>query len=365
VSSIRAGIVGCGNISGIYFKNLAKFRRTTVTACADIDIERAKSVGAEHGIPWAGSTDELLKRDDVDVVVNLTIPAAHHSVAKAALEAGKLAYNEKPFSVERKQGQELLDLAKKHHLATGCAPDTFLGSGLQTCRKLIDSGAIGEPVAFNAWMLSHGADGWHPNPAFFYERGAGPLFDMGPYYLTALVFLLGPVDSAVAKARASFKERVLRHGVNKGSTIPVHTPTHIASALQMKSGAIGQLNVSFDVWGGRVPFIEIYGSEGTLSVPDPNGFGGQIQIKRPENKDWEELPLEYRFPENSRGLGVLDLAVAHKDKRPARAGGELAFHVLDVMHTILEAAEQERSLKVASTVERPDPMAIAGSDDDL
>ena len=365
MSLIRAGIVGCGNISGIYFKNLAAFSQTTVTACADLDLDRAKAVGAEHGVPWAGSTDELLARDDVDVVVNLTIPAAHYGVAKAALEAGKLVYNEKPFSVERAQGAELVALAAKRGLATGCAPDTFLGAGLETCRKLIDSGAIGEPIGFNAWMLGHGADGWHPNPAFFYEPGAGPLFDMGPYYLTALVFLLGPVDRAVAMARASFKERVLRHGANKGSTIPVKTPTHIVSALEFESGPIGQVNMSFDVWGAQVPFIEIYGSEGTLSVPDPNSFGGPIKIKRPEAKEWEELPLEFRFEKNSRGLGVLDLAVAHRDRRPARASGDLAFHVLDVMHTILEAAEQERSLCVASTVERPAPMAASGPADDL
>jgi predicted dehydrogenase len=362
---IRAGIVGCGNISGIYFKNLAAFRQTTVTACADLDVERAKAVAAEHNIPWAGTTEELLAHDDVDVVVNLTIPAAHYSVAKAALDAGKLVYNEKPFSVERKQGGELVALAAKQGLATGCAPDTFLGAGLQTCRKLIDSGAIGEPIGFNAWMLGHGADGWHPNPAFFYEPGAGPLFDMGPYYLTALVFLLGPVERAVGMARASFKERVLRHGVNKDATIPVHTPTHIVSALEFKSGALGGVNMSFDVWGAEVPYIEIYGSEATLSVPDPNSFGGPIRIRRPEAKTWVELPIEFRFAQNSRGLGVLDLAVAHRDRRPARAGGDLAYHVLDVMHTILEAAEQERSVKVASTVERPEPMALAGPGDDL
>ncbi|MHB8634913.1 MAG: Gfo/Idh/MocA family protein [Fimbriimonadaceae bacterium] len=365
MSLIRAGIVGCGNISGIYFRNLAAFCQTTVTACADLDVERAKAVGAEHGIAWAGSTEDLLARDDVDVVVNLTIPAAHHSVAKAALEAGKLAYNEKPFSVQRAQGAELVALAAKSNLLTGCAPDTFLGAGLQTCRKLIDSGAIGEPIGFNAWMLGHGADGWHPNPAFFYEPGAGPLFDMGPYYLTALVFLLGPVERAVGMARASFKERVLRHGVNAGSTIPVKTPTHIVSALEFKSGAIGGMNMSFDVWGADVPCIEIYGSEGTLGVPDPNSFCGPIRIKRPEAKTWEEAPLEFRFDQNSRGLGVLDLAVAHRDHRPPRAGGELAFHVLDVMHTILEAAEQERSLKVESSVARPEPMAATGPADDL
>ena len=286
-------------------------------------------------------------------------------MAKAALEAGKLVYNEKPFSVERAQGGELLALAGKRGLATGCAPDTFLGAGLQTCRKLIDSGAIGEPIGFNTWMLGHGADGWHPNPAFFYEPGAGPLFDMGPYYLTALVFLLGPVERAVGMARASFKERVLRHGVNKGSTIPVKTPTNIIGALELESGAIGGVNMSFDVWGAEVPFMEIYGSDATLSVPDPNGYGGKVRIRRPEAKTWEELPLEGRFAENSRGLGVLDLAVAHRDKRPARASGELAYHVLDVMHSILEASAAGKSLKVASTVERPEPMACNGPDDDL
>lgn len=365
MSLIRVGIVGCGNISGIYFKNLAAYRQTTVTACADIDIERAKAIGAANNIAWAGSAEDLLKRDDVDVVVNLTIPAAHYSVAKSALEAGKLVYNEKPFAVERADGAELLALAAKSDLATGCAPDTFLGAGLQTCRKLIDEGAIGEPIGFNAWMLSHGADGWHPNPAFFYERGAGPLFDMGPYYLTALTFLLGPFERAVAMARASFPERTLLHGPNKGSKIPVKTPTHIVSGLQMESGVIGQLNVSFDVWAANVPNIEIYGSDGTLSVPDPNGYGGPIRIRRPGDSAWEELPLEYRFPENSRGLGVLDMAVAYRERRPARASGELAYHVLDTMHTILEAAEQETSLRIKSSVERPAAMAQSGPTDDL
>jgi predicted dehydrogenase len=340
------------------------YRQTTVTACADLYPEKAAEQAAAYGVPWSGTPDELLKRDDVDVVVNLTNPAAHHSVAKAALESGKLAYNEKPFCIERAEGAELVSLAKAKGLAVGCAPDTFLGAGLQTCRKLIDEGAIGQPIGFNGFMLSHGTDGWHPNAGFFYQRGGGPLFDMGPYYLTALVFLLGPIARVMGLASTPFPTRVLRSGAKAGTELPIETPMHIVGALEFASGVNGQLNVSFESWGGDVPNIEIYGSEGTMTVPDPNTFGNPIKIRKPGETCTRDI-FPFRFRNNNRGLGVLDLAVAHRDNRPARASGELAFHVLDVSHAILESSERKASVSATTQPVRPAPMAAEGPEDDL
>lgn len=368
---IRVGIVGCGNISGIYFQNLTGFKHTTVTACADIALDRAAAAANKYDIPWSGSPEDLLKREDVDLVVNLTVPGAHYSVAEAALQAGKLAYNEKPFCVERAEGARLLELANEKGLAVGGAPDTFLGSGIQTCRKLIDSGAIGQPIGFNAFMHSHGPDGWHPNPEFFYKRGGGPLLDMGPYYVTALVFLLGPVERAIGLAKAPFATRTLTVGDRAGTSIPIETPTHIVGALEFAQGAIGQVNVSFESWGAKLPWIEVYGTEGTLSVPDPNTYGGPIwlaeakQSRQGKRAYWREMPLEFRFASNSRGLGPLDLGMAHREGRPARAGGELAFHVLDIMHSILESAETGVSVSPRTRPPRPEPMAQDGPEDDL
>jgi predicted dehydrogenase len=352
VTTTNIGIVGCGAISGAYLKIAKDWPVLHVVACADLDPERAKARAEEFDVPKACSVDELLADDDIDIVVNLTIPKAHHEVAARALEAGKSAYNEKPLAVTREDGKALVDLAKKNQVLIGGAPDTFLGGGIQTCRKLIDDGWIGEPVAAQAFMLGHGHESWHPDPEFYYKAGGGPMFDMGPYYLTALVFLMGPVQRVTGMTRVTFPERTITSAPKYGQTITVDVPTHVAGTMQFANGAIGTITTSFDVWGGQVPFIEIFGTEGSLSVPNPNTFGGPVRVKL-GRKDWAEMPLTHPNEENSRSIGVADMAYALQSGRPHRANGDLTYHVLDLMHAFHDAQNTGAFVDLASTCERP------------
>jgi predicted dehydrogenase len=353
---IGVGIIGCGYISGIYLENLRRFANLAVLACADLIPERAAARAAEFGVPQACDVAELLADPAIDVVVNLTIPHAHAGVALAAVEAGKSVYNEKPLAIARQDARMLLEAAAARGVLVGGAPDTFLGGGLQTCRDLIDRGVIGEPVAVQAAMRCHGHEHWHPDPDFYYQPGGGPLFDMGPYYLTALTALLGPVASVSGMARVSFPRRTIHSEPRKGETIAVEVPTHVACLLEFAAGPVGTLVTSFDVWAGEQSEIEIYGSEGTLGVPDPNIFGGPVRLRRAWTTAWEEVPVERGYTGNSRGLGVADLAAALAAGRPPRAGGEHAYHVLDIMHAVHESAERGERVSIASRVERPAPL---------
>jgi len=349
----KIGIIGCGNISGAYFGGGRMFDILEVAACADLDIARAQAKAAEFGVPRACTPDELLADPAVEIVVNLTIPQAHYSVCRAALEAGKHVYVEKPLSITRAQGQELVMLAAAQGLRLGGAPDTFLGAGLQTCRELIDSGAIGEPVGVSAFMLNRGHESWHPDPEFYYKAGGGPMFDMGPYYLTALVALLGPLRRVTGTARASFPTRTITSQAKHGTEIAVDVPTHIAGVMDFAQGAVGTLVTSFDVAAHALPPIEIYGADGTLAVPDPNSFGGPVRLKRRGGADWEEVPMTRPYAENSRGIGAADLAYALQSGRPHRASGDLALHVLEAMHGFHEASESGAHYMMQSTAQRP------------
>lgn len=347
MTPLRVGIVGCGNISGIYFQNLKAYDETEVVACADLDETRAQQVAEKHGVQ-ARTTEELMSGDDIDLVLNLTVPKAHAEVAIQALQAGKHVYNEKPLTIEREDGRRVLDLAKEKNLRVGCAPDTFLGAGIQTCLELIEQGKIGEPVAAHAFMLCHGHESWHPSPEFYYEHGGGPMLDMGPYYLTALVTLMGPVRRVTGSTRVTFPQRTITSEPKKGKVIEVETPTHIAGIMDFASGAIGEITTSFDVWHSKMPYITIYGSEGTMLVPDPNGFGGEILVRGKASPDWESIPLTKPFAENSRGLGVRDIALAIAENRPHKASGDLAYHVLDVMHAFNDSSEQGSHITITS-----------------
>jgi predicted dehydrogenase len=357
-SRTRIGVIGCGNISPIYLQAGKRFEILEVAACADIDLERAKARAAEFDIPKACSVEELLADPDIDIVVNLTIPKAHGPVGLTVLQAGKSVYNEKPLAALREEAQPLLTTARERGLRVGGAPDTFLGGGLQTCRKLIDDGVIGEPVAATAFMMGHGHESWHPDPEFYYQVGGGPMFDMGPYYLTALINLLGPVRRVTGSTRISFPERTITSQPKYGTKIEVKTPTHIAGVLDFASGAIGTIITSFDVWGHHAPIIEIYGSEGTLSVPDPNTFGGVVRVRKAREQEWVEVPLTHGYTQNSRGLGVADMAYAIRSGRQHRANGELAYHVLDIMHAIHDASREGRHVELTSTCERPAPLPV-------
>ena len=351
-NKVHIGIIGCGNISSAYINGCRLFKLLNITAVADILTEVAQAKAAEHDIPKIYSVAELLADPTIDIIINLTIPAVHAEVSLAIIDAGKHVYSEKPLAISRADGRTILDAARAKGVRVGCAPDTFLGGGLQTSRKLIDDGAIGEPVAATAFMLTHGPEGWHPNPDFFYKEGAGPLFDMGPYYITALVHLLGPVAQVAAMARASFPERL---AAISGDTITVDVPTHVSGSLEMASGAIATMITSFDSWGHHLPRIEIYGSEGSLSVPDPNRFDGTVLIKKADAREWEAVPLTHSG-EVSRGIGVADMAYGLRHGRAQRAAGELAYHVLDVMHTFYDSARLERHVKLKSSCAQPRPL---------
>ena len=353
----KVGIIGVGNISGIYLKSPQVFPILEIVACADIDMERAKAKAEEHQIA-ALTVDQLLTDPAIEIVVNLTIPAAHAQVSLAAIEAGKSVYSEKPLALNTQDGRRLLETAQRRGVRVGCAPDTFLGGGLQTCRKLIDDGWIGEPVAATAFMISHGHGHWHPNLDFYYKPGGGPMFDMGPYYLTALVSMLGPVRRVTGATRATFAERTITSQPKYGQKITVEVPTHVVGVLDFAAGPIATIVTTFDVWSAELPRIEIYGTQGTLSVPDPNTFGGPVRLRRAGSNGWMEIPIPYHYTTNSRGLGVADLAHALHSGRPHRANGELAFHVLEIMEAIHEASNQSRHVNLTSTCSRPAPLPL-------
>ena len=347
----KVAIVGCGNISDIYLQNCAAFG-LEVTACADMDASRAQAKSQKFKIP-ARSVAEVLADPTVEIIVNLTPPAAHAEISRAALNAGKHVYSEKPLATTRADGALLIELAQQKNLRIGCAPDTFLGGGLQTCRQLIDSSVIGEPVAAVAFMTGHGMENWHPNPDFFYQPGAGPMFDVGPYYLTALVNLLGPVRRLTGSTRISFPERLITSQPLAGTKITVNTPTHVAGVLDFVSGPVATVIMSFDVWAANLPRIEIYGSLGSLSVPDPNTFDGPVLVRLAQDTDWRDVPLTHGYNNNSRGLGLTDMARALREGKGHRANGALAFHVLDLMQSFEEASRTGQHIDIPSRCERP------------
>ena len=355
---IKIGIVGCGNISGIYFENLTKTfsQIVEVAAISDIMAERANEAAEKYGIPAVLSTEQLLASPDIDIVLNLTIPAVHYDVCMAALNAGKHVYVEKPLSITREQGAAINKLAAEKGLLVGCAPDTFLGGGIQTCIKLINDGWIGAPIAATAFMTCHGHESWHPDPEFYYKTGGGPMFDMGPYYLTALVAMMGPISQISGMTQKSFDTRTITSEKKFGTIVDVEVPTHVAGMMQFKDGGIGTIITSFDVWGANLPFIEIHGTTGSLSVPDPNTFGGTVKVKRANHAEWQEVPLTHIYSENSRGIGVCDMAYAILDGRKNRANGELAYHVLDAMHAFHDSSSEGKHVALESTCEKPEPL---------
>jgi predicted dehydrogenase len=356
----KTGIIGCGNISGIYLENCMKrFKVLEVDAVADLILEKAEAKAAEYGVSRALSVGELLADPQIELIINLTVPGVHGDLCLDALSAGKHVYVEKPLAVSRETGKKAVELAKAKGLRIGGAPDTFLGGGLQACRRLIDEGRIGRPVAASAFMMGHGPEKWHPDAAFFYKEGAGPLLDMGPYYLTALVALLGPVRRVTGSASVSFPERQVLSKEKFGEIIHVEVPTHISASLDFESGAVATLITSFDVWDSRLPRMEIYGSEGTLLVPDPNTFGGPVLIKRADDPEWSEVPVTAGYTENMRGIGAADMAAAVIGGRSHRAHGDMAFHVLDIMQGIVEASEKGCHYRTVSTCSRPEPLDSA------
>lgn len=353
---VAVGVIGCGNISGAYMRMLKTLPIVQVVACADLRMEAAQAMAEQYGVPRVLSVEALLADPEIEIVLNLTIPQAHGEIALAALAAGKSVYNEKPLALTRDEGRRMLALAAEKGLRVGGAPDTFLGGGLQTCRELIDAGAIGTPVAATAFMMSRGHEHWHPNPVFYYQRGGGPMFDMGPYYLTALVSLLGPVQRVSGATRITRSQRTITSQPRYGEVIDVEVPTHVAGLLDFAAGPIGTIITTFDVQASTLPWIEIYGTAGTLAAPDPNTFGGPVRLRLAGDNEWKEVPVTRPYTENSRGLGLADMAEGIRTGRAHRATGELAYHVLDIMHAIHDASAEGRHVLLESTCERPEAM---------
>lgn len=353
---VAVGVIGCGNISGAYMRMLKTLPVVQVVACADLRIEAAQAMAAEYGVPQVLSVDALLADPSIEIVLNLTIPQAHGEVALAALAAGKSVYNEKPLALTRDEGRRMLALAAEKGLRVGGAPDTFLGGGLQTCRELIDAGAIGTPVAATAFMMSRGHEHWHPNPLFYYQKGGGPMFDMGPYYLTALVSLLGPVQRVTGATRITRTQRTITSQPRYGEVMNVEVPTHVTGLLDFAAGPVATIITTFDVQASTLPWIEIYGTAGTLAAPDPNTFGGPVRVRLSTESEWTEIPVARPYTENSRGLGLADMAEGIRTGRMHRANGALAYHVLDIMHAIHDASTDGHHVLLESTCERPEAM---------
>jgi predicted dehydrogenase len=349
---VGIGIIGCGVISAAYLKAAQRFPVLDIKAVADLRSEAAEKRGAEFGLP-AMRVDQLLKRDDIEIVVNLTVPLAHTDVSLAVLNAGKHVHSEKPLGIDVAEARKVIDLAAEKNLRVGCAPDTFLGGGHQTARKLIDDGAIGKPVAGSAFFMCPGHERWHPAPGFYYLRGGGPMLDMGPYYITDLVQLLGPVTSVMGLTARPKNERLVTSAPMNGTMIPVEVATHVAGMLEFENGAVVSIAMSFDVPKHRHTPIEIYGDKGSMMVPDPNRFGGEVQVAK-TGADWETLPLTHGHVDGEfRSIGVADMATAIVTNRPHRASGALAFHVLEVMEAFQASADEGRRIKIESRVERP------------
>ncbi|MEN6478983.1 MAG: Gfo/Idh/MocA family oxidoreductase [Anaerolineales bacterium] len=359
MNTVKIGIIGCGNISGNYFRTVQSFDILECVACADAFPERAAQAAAEYGIPRPCTVDELLAMPEIRIVVNLTNPQAHKDISLAAIAAGKNVFTEKPLAVNRTEGAEILAAAQAAGVLVGAAPSTPLGGGLQTCRKLLDEGAIGRPVAAAAFMMSRGHEHWHPNPEYYYKPGAGPMFDMGPYYLTALTTLLGPVVRQCGAAGILIGERTITSEPLKGHKIIVETPDHVTGTLEFANGAIGTIITTFATYASRLPNIEIYGTEGTLGVPDPNTLGGPVLLAR-ERGPFEEVSLTHGHTAGREqwGLGVVDMAYALLEGRPHRQTGAQAYHVLDLMQGFLECAAMGAYHQVTSTFTRPAPLPL-------
>lgn len=340
-----------------------------LAVCADIDGTRAEQKAAEHGVPKACAPAELLADPDVDLVINLTPPLAHAKTSLAAIRAGKHVWSEKPLAASLEEAGRLVDAARESGVRLGCAPDTFLGGGLQTSIKVVDDGWVGEPVAAVAFVSEHGYEHFHPNVEFFYGPGGGPALDLGPYYVAALVALLGPVARVIGFAHSPTEERIVPAGPRRGGRIAVQVPTHVTGALEFVSGVVVTVLMSWDMWSTHLPYLEVYGTQGSLSVPNPDEFGGLPRLRRAGEEElrqppppsgslpWTDVPLAYDG-EVGRGIGVADMAHALRTGRPHRASGELAYHVLEVLTSLERSSDEGVAVEIASRCQRPTPLPL-------
>lgn len=361
---VKIGVVGCGNISPIYFENLTNtFANTEVYACADLIGGLALAAAAKWSIPHIMTLEQMLEDPEIEIILNITTPQDHYPICKRALLAGKHVYVEKPLSLSFEDGCELTGIAKERGLLLGGAPDTFMGAGIQTSMQLIQEGAIGETIGASAFMMCHGHESWHPAPEFYYKKGGGPLFDMGPYYLTALVSLMGGVREVSGMTAKAFETRTITSEPLNGKIVEVEIPTHVSALLRFNNGAVASLITSFDVWGSTLPRIEVYGTRGTLVVPDPNSFGGPVLLAAADGKGFEEVALTHRYSVNSRGIGVSDMARCIAEGGRPRAGSDLANHVLEIMCAIGRSNDSRCFYKMTSGYIKTSPLDVESSEE--
>lgn len=350
---VRVGVMGAGTIAGQYSASFARLPNVRVTAVCDLIPERAARLAAEHHGARIVTAPELLAAPDVDVVLVLTLPATHCDIARDALAAGKHVYGEKPLAMSVAEGREVVKAAAEAGLRVGCAPDTVLGTGIQTARAVVDAGRIGTPHSATAFMTTPGHERWHHFPEFYYQPGGGPLMDMGPYYLSALVHLLGPVTRVVGASARPSATRTIGSGPRAGESFEVTVDTHLSGILEHASGAVTTLVMSFDTWAARLPRIEVYGTDGSLSVPDPNTFDGAVEIFSAASERWVDVGVWAGYSRSGRGYGIADLAIALADDRPHRASADVALHVLDIIESVHQAADTHASVALTTTCERP------------
>ena len=359
MKKVKIGFVGCGCISGIYLKNLTSmFKEVEIIGVCDLIPERAQKAVEDYHIPKLyEDMYELFKDPEVDIVLNITRPYEHYEVTKQALLHGKHVYSEKPLSPDLNEARELAALAKEKGLMLGGAPDTFMGAGIQTCRHLIDGGFIGTPIGASASFVSRGPEDWHPDPEFLFQYGGGPMFDMGPYYVTALINLLGGVDTVCGMAQTSYPTRPILSEKKYGTMMNVEVPTYVMGTMRFQSGAIADIFTTFDVTklhpGTR---LEIYGSEGSISVPDPNTFDGEVILKRGRSKETVSMPRIFNYNENSRGLGLADMAKALLTGRDFRANSQQQLHVVEIMSAFYTSSQTNQFVKIESPYDRQAPM---------
>ena len=361
--TLHIGIIGCGNISTSYLHLAPLFRGIEIVACADINKEAAKARAKEHDVR-ALAVDDLLSSDDIDIVVNLTIPVAHFEVSKAVLESGKHVYSEKPYVLSVDDGKRLAAIAEQKGKRIGSAPDTFLGGSHQLARHVIDAGRVGRITSGTCHIMSHGMEHWHPNPDFFFKPGGGPVLDLGPYYISNLVQLIGPAKRVAAVTSIPATERVISSKPRAGEKITVETPTTVHAIIEFANGAVVTLGASWDVWDSRHSHMELYGEDGTLYLPDPNFFGGEVELISKSGSpgdlpDWDH-PFSRANQEHSSGAmanyrtaGLADMALAILEDRPHRCSGELALHVVDIMTSILASGEDGQFVSLETSCERP------------
>lgn len=366
--SLGVGVIGCGNISAAYMGLAPLFKGIEMRACADAVPQVAEARAAEFGLR-AMPVDDLLQAGDIDIIVNLTIPAAHYAVSRRIVEAGKHVYSEKPFVLSLKEGEALASAAAKRGVRIGSAPDTFLGGSHQLARRLIDAGAVGRVTGGTCHVMSHGMEHWHPNPDFFFKPGAGPVLDVGPYYVTNLIQLIGPVKRVVAISATPSPTRTIGNGPRSGEAIAVETPTTVHAVLEFANGAVVTMGSSWDVWAHRHAPMELYGEEGSLFLPDPNFFGGEVLAtagEKPAKLPKWDHPFAVPNQQHAEGMlanyrtaGLADMALAILEGRAHRCSMELALHAVDVMNSILKAGETRRAVTLKTTCERPAALGVA------